>query len=431
MPTQVPAGSTIAIKKYSVALFAAQRSAASFRRNIKGPAPKQADAEAKLKGQSSPDFPIVECTDLAKGAGEKISVDMFNIIGGKPKMGDRRAIGTGESLTFNSMEAVINQYRKVVDRGGKMAQKRTLHDLRGIGGAVLFDWFKRYEDQSTIVHYAGARGTQDSLTWVVPLATDPDFAEIMVNTVKAPTFNRHFVADGTDLVKGGQQLGSIDSTDILKLEHIDYLRAFIDNLEFPMQSIKLPGDVAASDEPMFLLMVTPSQYSQLLTNTSGNVLRTFHQNAWNRASGFSGAARHPLFAGDVGMWNGILVKKMGQQVVRYLPGESTNVITSANAAAATETTQAVNGSLTAGFAMERALLLGAQGLIEVYGIQEQSGYHYAWLEEKTDFGNNLEICGAGMGGKAKVRFSYPTSTAGVTTPTDHGVIVIDTAVKLT
>lgn len=429
MPTQVQTGASIAVKKFSVALFAATQGAASFRRHLKGPAPKQADAERKLKGQTSPDMPIVQCNDLSKSAGEKVSVDMFNIISGKPIMGDRRAQGTGEALTYNSMECLLNQYRKVVDRGGNMAMQRTVHDLRGIAGATLQNWFNRYEDQATLVHYCGARGSHSNNLWVIPVASDPDFAEIMVNTVKAPTFNRHFVASGTSLVKGGQQLGSIASTDVLKLEHFDYLRAWLDNLEFPMQAIKLPGDPAAEDEPLFLFLATPSQYSSLLTNTSNLVLRTFQQNAWNRASSFMGG-KHPLFAGEVGIWNNILVKKMGQQVCRFLASESVNIITSANQYTATESAQTVNAGLGATFAVERGLLMGAQGLIEVYGRQGQSDYYYAWLEQKTDFDNNLEICGAGMGGKAKVRFSY-MDPSGTPLPTDHGVAVVDTAVALT
>ncbi len=429
MPTQVATGSSIAIKRFSVALFAATQGAASFRKNLKGAVPQQADAERKLKGQSSPDMPIVECRDLAKSRGEKISVDMVNIISGKPVMGDRRATGTGEALRFSSMECVINQYRKVVDRGGEMSQQRTVHDLRGIAGAALMNWFNRFEDQSILVHYCGDRGTHNNNLWVVPLASDPDYTSIMINTVKAPTYNRHFVASGTTLVKGGQQLASIATTDILKLEHFDYLRAWLDNLEFPMQPIQLPGDPAASDEPLFLFLATPSQYSQLLTNTSGATLRTFQQNALARASYMSN--RHPLFGGEVGIWNNILVKKMGQQVCRFLAGETANIITSGNQYTATETTATVAALGGAGlYAVERGLLLGAQGLIDVYGKQGQSNYYYAWLEQKIDFENDLEICGAGMGGKAKVRFSYMDST-GTPLPTDHGVAVVDTAVLLT
>lgn len=425
MATQVPTGSTIAVKKYSVGLFAASQQQASFRKNMRGPMPKQADAEAKLKGQSAPGMPFIQCTDLSKTAGEKISVDMFNIISGKPVMGDRRAKGTGVALNFSSMEATINQYRKVVDRGGNMAQKRTEHDLRGIAAATLMNWFNRYEDQSCLCHVAGARGTQNDLQWVIPLASDPDFAEIMVNTIKAPTFNRHYVADSTSIVKGGQQLASIDTGDIMRLEHIDALRKLIDNMEFPMQPVSLAGDPAAADEPLYVFYVTPSQYSDLITNTSGNVLRTFQQNAWNRASSFK--EKHPLFAGEVGMWNNILVKKQGRQVIRYITGDLAPHITSANEATATETNATIP-TLT-GFCVERAILMGAQALIDVYGKQSQSGYYYAWLEEKTDFDNGLEICAAGMGGKAKVRFSYP-DVSGTAKPTDHGVLVFDTAAAL-
>lgn len=58
MPTEIPVGSALARKLYSVATFAATQRKPSFRRNMTGPAPKQTDAERKLKGQTSPTTPL-------------------------------------------------------------------------------------------------------------------------------------------------------------------------------------------------------------------------------------------------------------------------------------------------------------------------------------------------------------------------------------
>ena len=46
--TQVPAGSALARKLYSVALFAQTQKANGFTKNLTGNAPKQADAESKI-----------------------------------------------------------------------------------------------------------------------------------------------------------------------------------------------------------------------------------------------------------------------------------------------------------------------------------------------------------------------------------------------
>ena len=62
--TVIPAGHALARKIYSVAAFAATQRAPSFSKTLIGPAPQQSDAEKKLKGQTSQDFPIVRVTDL-------------------------------------------------------------------------------------------------------------------------------------------------------------------------------------------------------------------------------------------------------------------------------------------------------------------------------------------------------------------------------
>lgn len=422
--TNVPVGSSIARKLYSVALFAQTIKKPSFANQLTGDAPKQADAEAKLKQQTAPDMPFVRVTDLSKTAGDTVSVDMFGLTGGKPLMGDTMAEGRGEKMTHNSMDISIDLTTKVVDAGGKMAQQRTVHNLRSLAMAQLVSYFTRFDDQLSLVHAAGARGFHTGADWVVPLASDADFSSICVNAVKAPTYNRHFVANGTGLTKGGQQLGSIATTDLLKLDHIDALRTIIDEMDFPLQPVRIADDPAANDEPMWVLYVSPRQYSNLLTNTSGNVLRSFQQYAWNRASYGS---KHPLFRGEVGMWNGILVKKLARPI-RFTTGTSAKIITSANAATATESDQSIAGAITSSYAVDRAILLGAQALATVYGKNKASDYHFSWYERQYNFERNFEVAGDMMGGKSKLRFKYNEN--GVEVPTDQGVIVLDTTVAL-
>lgn len=419
--TSVSKASALARKLYSVALFAQTQKTPGFSRALTGPAPTTGDAINKLKAQTSPDMPIVRVTDLSKTAGDKVSVDLFGVVGGKPIVGDTDAEGTGAALTSSSMDIAIDLLTKVVDAGGKMSQQRTVHDLRNIASAQLVSYFARLDDQSSLVHLAGARGTEASAEWIVPVDSDVDFASIMVNPVKAPTYNRHFVASGASVVKGGQQLGSVATTDLMVLEHIDALRTILDEMDYPLQSVKIADDPAAADDPMWVLYVTPRQWSSLLTNTSATGIRAFQQNAWNRASHGS---KHPLFKGEVGMWNGILVKKL-QRAIRFGTGSSAKIITSANAATATETTQAIAVAITASYAVDRAILLGGQAMANVYGKNKASDYHFAWYENPYNFGRALEVAGDCMGGKSKLRFDQ----AGV--PTDHGVMVLDTVVKLT
>lgn len=425
--TSIPAGSPLARKVYGAALFANTQRQASLMNNMTGPAPKQAGAEAKLKGQTSPDMPLVRVTDLSKSQGDSVSVDLINQTGGKPIMGDRMAEGKGERLDMSSMDIRIDLATKVVDAGGKMSQQRTVHSLRGLAMANLMGWFKRFDDQSTVVHLAGARGSQNGSDWVVPLVGDADFGEIMTNQVKAPTYNRHYVADGTSVVQGGQQLASIDTSDIFKLEHIDILGAIVGDMEFKLQPIKLAGDVAADDEPMYLLLVTNRQWNSIKTNTSGQVWRTFLQNAWNRASSFTGGKKHPLFTGEPGMWNNILIRKT-DRAIRFNAGEAVQYCTAAGVKTAAEASVTVS-ALGAGYQVDRGMLLGAQALAHVYGKNQGSETYANWMERRYNFERNLEVAGEVMGGKAKLRFSVPDSN-GDKIPTDNGVMVLDTVVNL-
>src|SRR5690606_12299166 len=119
--------------------------------------------------------------------------------------------------------------------------------LRTLGRANLTGWWMRFMDQWKLVHICGARGDMDTADWVIPTADDGDFADIMVNTVKAPTYNRHFYAgDATGL-------DDLDTSDIMTLDDIDKLRAAIDESDMPLQPITLEDDPGSWDEPLYVL----------------------------------------------------------------------------------------------------------------------------------------------------------------------------------
>lgn len=414
--------SNIQAKVNGAALFAQVQKASGTMRSLVGAKPTEMDVEGKLgKQQSSPGMPIVEINDLTKTAGGSASIDCIDISTQKPIMGDKQAEGKGVPLSFTNMDISINQWTFPVSAGGRMAQQRVIHDLRKMARATAVGLASRYYEQRTLVHLAGARGSVNTQDWIIPLASDADFNEIMTNTVRAPTYNRHYVVSGNNIVQGGQQLGAIASTDTLKLTHLDQIRNVIDNLDLSIQTVKIADDPAAGDDPMWCMLVPSNVYSALLQEGS---LRAFQQNAVNRAAYGS---KHPLFRGEVGMWNGILVKKI-QRTIRFAASESVQIVTSANAATATETAQVVNAGIGAGFAVERCVLLGAQALANAYGKDSKSGTHYSWAEKYQNFDREPEFAVFGIEGSAKVRFSVPDG-AGGRVMTDHGAMVLDVAAR--
>jgi N4-gp56 family major capsid protein len=400
--TKIGVGHPQARKLFSVALFGETQRLPSFRKNMIGRMPKQADAVQKYRGQSSPDYPFVEVNDLSKTAGDTVSVDLFNVITGKPIMGDRKLAGRMMGLTSSSLDISINQARGGVDPGGRMAQQRTLHGLREVSKGHLAGWQNRLEDQLCQVHVSGARGYQNDRDWVVPLESDNDFAAIMVNSVEPPTRNRlMFAGDATSVA-------DLDEVDLLSLEDFDRIRATLDEMAFPIQPIRLEGDPQADEEPLYCVYVTSRQWHYIQSSTTDQNWRTFLSNAWQRAQGWK---THPLFLGSPGMWNGILIKKT-RRAIRFPQG---SIVKEVDA-------DGVVQEVEAGTDVDRAVLMGAQALGIVHGKHQRSGYHYNWHEEETDHGNTIEFSVSTMGGKRKLRFKSSDGEV-----TDHGVMVIDSA----
>lgn len=413
--TTIPLGHPLARKIFGSAVFAELTRQPTFMNRLTGEAPGLSDVASKLEKMQTPaGYPIVRITDLSRSAGDTVSVDLFNILQGRPVTGDTKIAGKMMNLTATSMDIKINQIRAGVDTGGRMTRQRTLHDLRTVGRAALAGYWTRMNDQIKLVHMAGARGSQYTPDWAVPLASDPEFGDIMVNVdatnrVAPPTFDKHFYAgDATSLA-------TLDATDVLTLEDIDRLRASIDEMQTPMQPVMLPDDPASADEPLYVLLVTSRVWHYLQTRTGEKAWRTFLMNARERGS------KNPLFSGEPGMWNGILIKKM-PRAIRFSPGEVVNVC--ANDAAATITTSTVDAALggadSAYYNVDRCLLLGAQGMAECWGQHSASGSHMSWHEEKSDHDAVLEASISAIGGWSKLRFKDSTGFV-----KDHGIMVID------
>lgn len=418
--TAVTSGAgNLAVKHYSAALFANSLKPSNAIEQLMGAV--DASQLATVGGQTSPGAPIVRIDNLMKNAGDTVSLDLVDTISGEPLMGDVNREGQGSPLSFSSMEIKIDLMSKVVDAGGAMSQQRTKHNLREIALAQLSGYFPRLNAQLALVHLAGARGSQTGADWIVPLQSGSSFNSILVNPVKAPTYNRHYVVNGTGLTQGGAQLASVTTTDDLTLAHIDKLRLIIDEMDYPLQPVKLSGDRAADTSKMWVLLVSPKVYSNLLTEGS---LRAFQQNAVNRSAYFD--VRHPLFAGEVGMWNGILVVK-NERAIRFAANATTKHY--ANSTTTSETDVTIAAGLSTNYVVERSLLLGAQALGIAYGKTKTSGMQFGWKEHWYNFESNLEVMGEKVCGYAKTQFLVDNGT-GTRMPTDFGVIAVDAVVPV-
>ncbi len=422
--TVIPYGSPQAVQVQSAGLFAANMQRPTTLNRLTGKLPQQSGAEASLRFQSGNELPVVRCMDLAKAAGDEVTFDLINPLGGKPIMGEAYAEGRGQRLDFSQDSLRINQTRKPISAGGRMTQQRTPHQLRGLARAQGHNYMTRLEDQLSLVHLAGARGFANDIEWAVPLESDPDFEEIVINRVKAPTRNRHYVSNGSgiELVSATAGEIGIQTTDVMNIDLVDALRTRLDGMPLPPPPVQFKDDQMAADAPMRVLLCSSEQYTSLVR--SGN-FRTWQANAMARAQM---AKMNPLFMGEAGLWNGILIVKMPKPI-RFFGGDVLRWCADVNAETETATDRVPESFKADGFAVDRALLLGGQALAEAYGKARQTGNPYFWSEKELDHGDKLEILVGMIGGKSKIRFEIDNNGVGKE-PTDFGVIAIDTAVKL-
>lgn len=426
--TSVPRGSALANKQFSKALSAMAVRQPTPLNALTGPMSTQDEALRKIKQQTTTDMPIVRVDELSKGPGDVVQVDCAHVVKFRPIMGDKNAEGLGASLKYSTKDITLDMATLPVSAGGKMTQQRTPHSMRLNALAQLKSAIPRLRWQRCLSLLAGARGIQDGTDWVLPVANDPEFAEMLINPIKAPTYNRHFVANGVSLTQGGLQVGSLATTDKLLLSHVDELAALWDEMSVKMAPIQIPGDPAAGDDPIKgILLVDPLVWDAMITDTTaGNNIRTFETNAMKRAE-YGNLRQHPLFAGSPILWNGILMRKM-QFGIRQNASDSYQYVTAANKLTATETTGTVSASLSTTHQMARSVFLGAQALAIVSGANQTSEETYSLLENRTNFQRNLELAGEIMGSEEKLRWALPNS-AGDLEMTDFGVMVIDSVVK--
>lgn len=429
--THIPFGSPQAAKQFGAGLFIYQQKDPNIIRNMSAPMTSEAIANSRVeKQQTSPGMPVVEIMELTKVAGDRVQVDTMDVTYSPPIMGDQNIEGRGAKLDFSEMEIRLDQWGFVTSAGGRMTQQRSPYQLRKLAMSRTRAQVAAYTGLTGLVHLAGQRGSAVGGQWgTVPLSSSAEYAETIVNAfdatdVSPPTENRYFVADGNQLLSGSaaftQIAGGWTTADTLQLAHFDQLRNTIDALALSLQCIKVPGDELAIDDPMWLMLTPSPAYSNVLTETSG--IRTFQQNGMERTK--YNNAKHPLFNGIVGGWNGVMAKKL-TNVISFNNGD---VIRTLQANGTVRNTT-VSG-IPAGHRLYRCILVGAQALCCAYGRDTSSGSPYSWSEKKLDHDRKVEFAAFGISAYKKTTFSVPNEAGTGREPTDFGTIVIDVIAKI-
>ena len=418
--TNTPYGAPTNLVTQAAGLFATHLRRNSTLNLLSGPMPKgEAGAEATLRKQTTQHLPIVRVQDLGKNKGDEVTFNLLNPVGGYPIMGSEYAEGRGVGLSLSEDRLRVNQARFPVDLGNVMSQIRSPADLRKLGKPVAQSQMDAYCDQSLLVHMAGARGFQDSIDWRVPTTDHPKFNEIMVNRVKAPTKNRHFLVSGDGISQVNVTAGEVTlaTTDQFSLDTVDSMRTLMDEMVLPPPIVKFEGDVAAEDSPLRVWLVSPSQYNWFARQKD---FRTFQGAALARASQ---ANQHNIFKGDVGLWNNFIIRKMPRPI-RFYSGDVIKYC--ASYTSAEESDMLVPDSFADNFAVDRSIILGGQAIGEAFASSDKSGVPFFWSEKEMDHGDKWEVLQGVIRGVSKIRFDVNTGDGNELT--DYGVTIVDSVV---
>ena len=388
----------------NAALFARAVKARTFTNILTGEAPKGTKDIGKQ--QTEPGAPIVRVTDLGKGEGTEVTVDIVHKLTKKPTMGNKRLAGRGDTIKFAEDTLAINQGRHMVDDGGRMIHQIMNQPIAQVSRSLLGTYFNDLDDELTLYHLAGARGDYfDPAEDIVPLEADPEFSEIIGNPLLPANYGQHFYGGDATAID------DLDSSDRMTLEVVDNLALTLREKSI-IRRMSFKSDDGKKDSPMNLLYVSPVQWFDLKASSSGKDWQEMMAKAMTRSKTWN----HPVFKGDCIMRENILIKPMFRPV-GFNVGSQVRVSRN-DKAATTEIRQP-------GVKTERAILLGSQALGIAYGRSKSTnGHHFGTHVEKEDHGAVEEVSINWMNGRKKLRFQDKLGYK-----RDHGVITIDTAVS--
>lgn len=418
----LPVGSFAASVVYSKALMARMIQRQTFKNKLSGKMPLDQWMQGVKRSESGHGYPIVQIADLTQTAGDQVTCDILNRIGGKPVMGDRIAKNSGEPIEVLRDNVYINQSRKVIDAGGRMSQQRSPHQYRSIARELAVDYFKDLEDNMVQTHLAGARGYAQGIEWKVPLESDPDFTEIAINDVLPPTRSRY-----VGLTASVTSVSNLATTNVLTLNFFDDLRTINDTSPVPLQGVKIEdanGDVVeGEDSPLLLSFISSEQWNQLQKQTSDQNWRTALADATTRLSHL----KHPLFRnGGCILWRDIVICQAPRPIEFPQGSNVREYDTDGNI-------QTVQANVRA----HRGVLLGAQAAAWAYGNAKrwdgddkgtrgsgktQQGVPFSWVEKLEDGDNLLQLFTGTMCGMKKLRYEFDGELY------DNGVFTFDSYV---
>ena len=331
----------------------------------------------KFMGAEGSSMPIQVVKDLESTAGDKVSFDLVMQLKMQPVEGDTPLTGKEEDLKFYSDDILINQMRGGVNTGGRMTQKRTIHQLREIARVRQSEWWSRVFDELFFMYLSGLRGT--NADYIFPT----NYAGFAGNAFNAPD-TEHLLMPGT------KTNATLDANDKITLALIDKAVALASMMGGGTGGTPKIQPILINGEKHFVLLMNPWQVFDLRATTGGS--------GWldiQKAAAAAEGRKNPIFQGGLGMYNNVVLHEH-QAVIRMNTGAANP--------------QSVESA--------RALFMGVQSAVIAFG-SKGNGLRFGWYEEERDSGNQVVISTHSIFGISKVQFNAK----------DFGIMAIDTAAK--
>ena len=297
--------------------------------------------------------------ELKKNAGDSITIPLRMPLFGAGVVGDKTLEGKEEGLTFREFKVGIEMIRHAVRLKGEYSEKLSYFNLRQEARNAIVDWLSRYID---LAIFAILTGTPFPL---IKAATDE-----FPFTIEPPSADRVLFAGTATSENTITPADTFDTNMISRAKR----KAIADEIT-AIRPIKVEG------KETYLIVIDHWQSRDLRRDPRWIEAQ---QHANTRGSS------NPIFAGSIGMWDGVVVYENGR-----VPRTDTGA-----------------GDTTVG----HALLLGAQALTFAEGRAPKI------VVERFDYKNQWGISIGRIFGLKRSMFKYDNTNF-----TDYGCLNIMTA----
>lgn len=304
--------------------------------------------------------------DLAKKAGDSITVALVNRLGNSAVTGTSVLEGNEEDMTQRSMRIYVDKRRNAV-RIPEMSEQKTAISLLDAAKATLLDWSIDDTRGLIIDALTSLNGTSFlSRTAAIADAWLVDNADRVVFGASSPGL--------TDL---SADLANLDTTaDLFNADALDAMVLKAETCSPQIKPMRDPGN----GRRYYVAFANPHAFKNLRDSLDTNVLATTAVEA--EAS--------KLFEGGDIMWNGVIVKKVDRMPIWANLGAGGTV----------EVTPVV--------------LCGAQALAVAYAKRWKS------ITDEFDYGDKKGVAIEAIVGVRKLIFG--TGVGDTTDPKDHGCV---------